>query len=101
MFLLVAILVLQPASLSPIETTNGLVQRINYGVIFKEEPNIILAQEYWMNTLPFRFRRGLPYQNLKNAHNLHVQALTHYNETMKSIQVLLPNVDLNPVQCRR
>lgn len=59
MFLLVSILVLQPASLSPIETTNGLVQRINYGVVFKEEPNIILTQEYWMNTftipLPKRF----------------------------------------------
>lgn len=118
MFLLVAILVLQPASLSPIETTNGLIQRINYGVVFKEEPNIILAQEYWMNTLtiPLPKRFAIPksekctgakqgcstLNNLAQfVHNLHVQALTHYNETMKSIQVLLPSVDLNPVQRRR
>lgn len=120
MFLLVAILVLQPASLSPIETTNGHVQRIHYGVVFKEEPNIILAQEYWMNTstIPLPKRSAIPkfekctgakqgcstLNNLPqfvHTSSLHVQALTHYNETMKSIQVLLPNVDLNPVQRRR
>lgn len=91
---MVAILVLQPVSLSSIETTNGLVQRINYGVVFKEEPNIILAQKYWMNTftipLPKRFaipkfekctgaKQGCStLNNLAHfVHNLHVQALTH------------------------
>lgn len=118
MFLLVAILVLHPASPSPIETSNGLIQRINYGVVFKEEPNIILAQEYWMHTfripLPKRFaipkvekctgdKQGCSTLNSLShfVHNLHMQAATHFNETMKSIQVLLPSVDLNRVPRRR
>lgn len=118
MFLLVAILVLHPASPSPIETSNGLIQRINYSVVFKEEPNIILAQEYWMHTfripLPKRFaipkvekctgdKQGCSTLNSLShfVHNLHMQAATHFNETMKSIQVLLPSVDLNRVPRRR
>lgn len=118
MFLLVALLVLDTASSSSIKTKENIIHRINYGVLLKEEPNIILAQEYWLNTfrIPLPKRFAIPQQVLKCPqseqycmtynniarfiHSLHVEVMSHYNETMQSIRVLIPSVDLK-VQQRR
>lgn len=38
-------------------SSNNVVQRINYGVIFREQSNMMLAQEYWLHTfhVPLHF----------------------------------------------
>ena len=48
--MLIILLVVTPAESRVQSLDNDVIQRINYGVIFKEEPKIVLANEYWLHT---------------------------------------------------
>lgn len=54
-------------------SSNNVVQRINYGVIFQEQSNMMLAQEYWLHT--FHIPLSLDLRSIR-FHFVHLVLLT-------------------------
>lgn len=101
---------------SPIEPTMDIIiQRINYGVIFKEESKLLLAKENWLHTfhveLPKRFQLSkVPFCNVQNRvressctlldnmvnfiHGLHEETLAHLNQTLLNIRTMIPQTQI-------
>ena len=98
-----------------------VVDRINYGVVFKQEQDLLISREHWLHTfhivLPKRFKlTKVPSCNVKyqcnspqcdigydcrmlhtvitQIHNLHQSLFSDYNETMKEIRTLIPQTNL-------
>ncbi|XP_062574148.1 uncharacterized protein LOC134235987 [Saccostrea cucullata] len=115
MFLVLAVLTVLTTTTQarPEKMEDKIVQRINYGVVFKEQSKIILSQEYWLHTfhvrLPKRvhvskvpfcnvhaFRQGcVLLNNLANfVQGLHKEPLIHFNETMRQIKTLVPQTNI-------
>ena len=82
-----------------------MVSRLNYGVIFKPDSNIILAQENWLHTfhvvMPKRVRltkmpscSASQCEMLNNfatiVHSLHEEVMNEFNLTVKTIRDLIP-----------
>lgn len=100
-------------------SSHNVVQRINYGVIFQEQSNMMLAQEYWLHTfhipLPARFKvNKVPFCSLSTTHSitsclllnnlanfihgLHEETLLQFNETIKSIHNMIPQTKITSNQ---
>lgn len=104
------------ALVTPIEPTMDItIQRINYGVIFKEESKVLLAKENWLHTfhveLPKRFQLSkVPFCNVQNRvressctlldnmvnfiHGLHEETLAHLNQTLLNIRTMIPQTQI-------
>ena len=86
-------------------TTSNVLQRTDYGVIFQEQADLMLAQEYWLHTfhvpLPIRFSIiKVPFCSIENTqqitsclllnnlanfiHELHEETLGKLNKTKLS-----------------
>lgn len=97
-----------PSAIEP--TMDIIIQRINYGVIFKEESKLLLAKENWLHTfhveLPKRFQLSkVPFCNVQNRvressctlldnmvnfiHGLHEETLAHLNQTLLNIRTMI------------
>ena len=115
---LLALMMCGSAASTPVESsTHGVVDRINYGVIFKREQDLLISREYWLHTfhieLPKRFNlQQVPscdvqyncntskcdvlyecrmlHSLVTQVHNLHASLFSDYNETMKTIKTLIP-----------
>lgn len=88
---------------------NGFIQRINYGVIFKEDAKLFLAKESWLHTFQidipknFQVSKGITLcekqtQDCTNLNSLihfitHLRQSTelHLQETIKAIHTLIPH----------
>lgn len=93
-------------------TTNPkIVQRINYGTIFREESKLILSKEVWLHTfhiwLPTygtiedipRCTRISSYCSMMNhtvnyIHSIHIDTMVHVNHTVRSIHKLIPQTSI-------
>ena len=104
---LIVLLVVTPAESKVQSLDNDVIQRINYGVIFKEESKIVLANEYWLHTfkipLPKRFMDPkIPECNQSNencayfenlarfTHELHTELFSLVKKTMRDIHFFIP-----------
>ena len=97
-------------SAATIESKTDIVDRINYGVIFRSNQDLFISREYWLHTfhvqLPKRFRL-VPVPTCSNfshcellhnlalqVHSLHEGLLSEFNETIKSIRTLIPQTTM-------
>ena len=78
-------------------TDPKIVQRINYGTIFKEDAKLILSKESWTHTFQLRLPvfASSSFCHLFNhtmhyVHSLHMETMIHVNHTVKSIHTLIP-----------
>lgn len=91
---------------SSFSTDPKIVQRINYGTIFKEDAKLILSKESWTHTFQLRLPvfasiekipmcQGSSFCHLFNhtmhyVHSLHMETMIHVNHTVNSIHTLIP-----------
>ena len=88
-----------------------VLQRVNYGVMFKENANLILTQENWLHTfhivLPKRVKPTSVSRCSDNTsmchvinnmsmflHALHVETYHHLSTTLSAIKTLIPQTNL-------
>ena len=88
------------------------IQRLNYGVLFKPDSQLVLSQEYWTHTfhlnLPGRMKPTSMPRCTQNSsycvtlndiisvvHTIHVQTQSHVNEVVRSIKSLIPETEFS------
>ena len=87
-------------------------QRLNYGVLFQPDSQLILSQEYWTHTFHLRLpaqmkSSGIPQCTASSSYcdslndiisainTIHVETQTHVNTVTKSIKSLIPGTDFS------
>ena len=98
-----------------VKDTVDVIDRVNYGTVFKREQDMLISREFWLHTfhipLPKRFKVSkiptcMDSCNVTNCnidstcqmlqvlvtqiHGLHQGVLSNFNETMKTIRRLIP-----------
>ncbi|KAK3099326.1 hypothetical protein FSP39_002667 [Pinctada imbricata] len=98
------------AGANKMEPTRESINRINYGVIFAQDNDLVLSREYWRHTfhvpIPKKFKlsaipecKGRSDCNMikllaLQIHALHQEVLGELHETIKSVRSLVPQSKL-------
>ncbi|KAK3103915.1 hypothetical protein FSP39_022884 [Pinctada imbricata] len=92
------------------EPTGDSINRLNYGVIFQKDSQLVLTQEYWIHTfhmkLPSSAKPTMVSRCVQNTsycyaindllsvfHALHLETQSHVSEVVKCIKSLIPHTD--------
>ena len=112
MFVVMTLTLSRPVIADGASDSMGMVlQRVNYGVMFKEDANLILTQENWLHTfhivLPKRVKPTFVSRCSENTsmchvinnmsmflHALHVETYHHLSTTLSAIKTLIPQTNL-------
>ena len=107
---LITALVIKPATTQTIDEKMNIVQRLNYGVIFRQESFLHMSTESWLHTfkveLPKKVTLSKMYfcEEIKNEcnsmnnmvnfiHALHDSTESQLKETIKAIHALVPQTN--------
>ena len=95
-----------------------LVQRLNYGVVFRENGHVILSNEYWLHTYEVSIPEYVPFPNigtchkdnstcvliahiLANVNTVRAETSARLNNTIESIRELIPKAEAQKSRSRR
>ena len=95
-----------------------LVQRLNYGVVFRENGHLILSNEYWLHTYEVSIPEYVPIPNigtchkdnstciliahvLANVNTIRSETSARLNNTIESIRELIPVAEAQKSRSRR
>ena len=95
-----------------------LVQRLNYGVVFREDSHLILSNEYWFHTYEITIPEYVAIPNIGTCHKdnstclliAHVltsintvrsETAARLNSTVETIKKLVPKLDVHKSRSRR
>jgi len=108
---LVALLMINPVSATTADKNVKVIQRLNYGIMFKQEASLFISTESWLHTFQVDLPKNvnLDKMNFCNnlttnchtmnsminfIHSLHVSTETQLVETIKAIRTLIPQTGI-------
>lgn len=94
------------------------IQRLNYGIVFKEDGHLILSNEYWLHTYEIPIPEYVPIPNIGTCHKdnstcilvahllanvnlIRSETSARLNNTIESIRELVPEAEAQKSRSRR
>ena len=95
-----------------------IVQRLNYGVVFRENGHLVLSNEHWLHTFEITIPDAVPVPSIGTCHNddstcmmtahilaslntVRAETSARLNNTIETIRKLIPEAEVKRSRSRR